>query len=62
MKKIAGWILIALITLCCVAALADVEINETNFPDENFRIYVSEKCDFDWFVIFRHDCSLLLVS
>ena len=30
-----------------VQAAADVEINDVNFPDENFRKYVSEKVDTD---------------
>ncbi len=29
------------------ASWADVAINETNFPDENFRAYVSNNCDTD---------------
>lgn len=37
MKKLAGGILVLVIILLCAAALADVEINETNFPDPNFR-------------------------
>ncbi len=39
-KKWLG-ILIGIALLClCAAALADVELNETNFPDENFRAVV----------------------
>lgn len=30
-----------------VGAFADVDINETNFPDANFRSYVSSNCDTD---------------
>ena len=45
MKKIAGLVLVLLITLLCTAALADVEINETNFPDANFRQYLLDVVD-----------------
>ncbi len=30
-----------------IAAWADVEINETNFPDENFRSFISSDIDTD---------------
>ena len=47
MKK---WFLIAvciLLSLLCVTALADVVVNETNFPDAVFRAYVSDNFDTD---------------
>ena len=47
MKKRLGLVVCLLLTLLCVTALADVAINETNFPDENFRAYVQENCDKD---------------
>ncbi|MBQ6418170.1 MAG: hypothetical protein IJJ91_05830, partial [Synergistaceae bacterium] len=35
------------VALMCGGAWADVEINSTNFPDDNFRSYVSSNCDTD---------------
>ncbi len=40
MKKTMGILLSLVLTLICAAALADVEISETNFPDPNFRQYI----------------------
>ena len=37
MKKTIGILVCILALLVCAGALADVEINETNFPDANFR-------------------------
>ena len=50
MKKLV----LAVLGLCLIVsgAWADVEINATNFPDENFRNYISENFDGD------HDDSL----
>ena len=49
MKK--GFILMAMVTVLLLvageAALADVAITDTNFPDENFRTYVSTYIDRD---------------
>ena len=45
MKKLTGIIIGLLALLLCTAALADVEINETNFPDANFRAYVTDTFD-----------------
>ena len=42
MKKAIGILLSLILVLICAFALADVEINETNFPDENFRQCVTE--------------------
>ena len=42
MKKICGIVLCVLLISLGAFALADVEINATNFPDENFREYVSQ--------------------
>ena len=42
MKKTVGVLLSLVLVLICAFALADVEINETNFPDEMFRVYVQE--------------------
>ena len=41
MKKLLGLVLFLLLAGLCVFALADVEINETNFPDANFRKFVT---------------------
>ena len=43
MKKILGLIICVLAVCLSSCALADVEINEINFPDENFRNYVIGK-------------------
>ena len=44
MKKVLALVLMLLTALClCTAALADVEINEANFPNDYFRYYVSSK-------------------
>ena len=45
MKKFAGTILFILLIMICTFALADVEINETTFPDSAFRDFVKEKYD-----------------
>ena len=47
MKKVFGFILCILLVFLCAYALADVEINETNFPDLYFRTYVKESFDED---------------
>ena len=39
--------LLALVAFYAVGAKADVAINATNFPDGNFRTYVSSNCDTD---------------
>ncbi len=45
MKKTI-WLMITMAVLCFTGyAMADTKINEVNFPDDNFRSYVSEKCD-----------------
>lgn len=49
-KKLAAAVCAAALSLTVMsvtafAAEGDVDINETNFPDENFRAYVSENCD-----------------
>ena len=36
---------LSLLPATALAAEGDVEINETNFPDDNFRTYVSENLD-----------------
>ena len=43
MKKLVFLLICVLLTLVCAAALADVKINATNFPDSNFRQYVKEE-------------------
>ncbi len=40
MRKTVGILLSLVLMMVCVFALADVEINETNFPDEIFRQYI----------------------
>jgi len=40
MKKWLGLTLSLLLICLCAFALADVEINAANFPDDNFRQYV----------------------
>ena len=47
MKKIFGITVCLLLVCICAFALADVEINETNFPDDNFRAYVVDWYDSD---------------
>ena len=47
MKKKVFLVLSLLLTLLCISALADVAIDKTNFPDKNFRKYVSINCDTD---------------
>ena len=42
MKKILGVVLCVLLISLCAFALADVEINNANFPDELFREYVKQ--------------------
>ena len=50
-KRIISLCLALVLLLCLLpsvptaAAEEDVAINETNFPDENFRSYVSGNCD-----------------
>ncbi len=41
MKKWIGILLSLTLVMICAAALAEVEINETSFPDENFRSIVA---------------------
>ena len=48
MKKITGLFLGLLLVCLCAFALADVAINETNFPDEIFRYYVQLCFDKDY--------------
>ena len=47
MKKFIGAFFCLLFVSLCTLALADVEINEINFPDDIFRDYVKEKLDWD---------------
>ena len=52
MKKCSSKFLVAVFAVMCFlltggVAFADVEINETNFPDEVFRNYLSTNFDFD---------------
>ena len=47
MKKWTILIACILLVFLCGAAAADTEINETNFPDANFREYVSSRFDSD---------------
>ena len=47
MKKRTFLLICILLTLLCACAVADVEINESNFPDANFRKYVKNNCDKD---------------
>ena len=42
MKKTVGILLGLVLMMIFAFALADVEINETNFPDENFRVFVKQ--------------------
>ena len=45
-KYVCRLMLLAVMVLAmCAKAFADVEINEDNFPDANFRSYVSSHCD-----------------
>ena len=45
-KYVCKLIVLAVMVLAmCAKAFADVEINEDNFPDANFRSYVSSHCD-----------------
>ena len=47
MKKLSG-ILLALVLVClCAAALADVKIDQKNFPDDNFRAFIQDNYDSD---------------
>ncbi len=39
-RKLTGLFLFLALLCLCAVALADVELNKTNFPDENFRKYV----------------------
>ena len=45
MKKRGFLVLCLLLSLISIAALANVEINETNFPDSNFRDYIRSDLD-----------------
>ncbi len=47
MKKWTILTLCMLLTLACTGAFADVALNETHFPDTNFRMYVSTEFDED---------------
>ena len=47
MKKLLGILALVALLCLCGAAIADVAIDETNFPDANFRAYVLENCDAD---------------
>ena len=42
MKKTFGLLLCLLMIMLCTFALADVAINEKNFPDATFRNYVNQ--------------------
>ena len=41
-KWVCLTVLLFVLTCCAAFALADVEINEINFPDANFRTVVNE--------------------
>ncbi len=41
-RKLTGLLLFLALLCLCMVALADVKLNETNFPDENFREYVKQ--------------------
>ena len=43
MKKAIGILVCILTLLVCVGAMADVTINEMNFPDANFRQFIQEE-------------------
>lgn len=45
MKKLIGIIVCLITLLLCAFAAADVELNEANFPDANFRAFLASKFD-----------------
>lgn len=45
MKKAYSLLLLLFLCLVCFSALADVSINESNFPDEIFREYILNNID-----------------
>lgn len=47
MKKRIGLLTAIAVLLVCAAALADISVNEKNFPDRNFRNYITEEFDRD---------------
>ena len=47
MKKIIGQMVCLFIVFLCAFAMADVEINAANFPDDTFREYVKQQFDAD---------------
>ena len=47
MKRITGILVGLLLLLLCACAAADVAINEANFPDATFRMYVRSNLDLD---------------
>ncbi len=47
MKRTAGILVGLLLAILCTYALADVELNETNFPDAEFRKYITDS-RIDW--------------
>ncbi len=47
MKKLFGIICCVTLMLACASALAEIRINDANFPDKNFQKYVEENFDTD---------------
>ena len=47
MKKLTFLLICILLTLLCACAVANVEINESNFPDEEFLAFVLREIDTD---------------
>ena len=47
MKKAISALICLLLLVLCSFALADVAINETNFPDATFREYIMQQFDAD---------------
>ena len=47
MKKGIGWMLVLVLAVLCAGALADVEVNETTFPDRAFREFILDEYDRD---------------
>ncbi len=72
MKRTIGILLTLVLVMICAFALADVEINNTNFPDKNFRQYISGACfdtdrngvfsDEELSNVIQIDCSDLSIS
>ena len=42
MKRWAGWLVILVLALICAGAAADVQVDETNFPDQAFRAFIKD--------------------